>query len=80
MTLGPARRSVTMPTFLSLSRWRERVGRLVDGEDAEVVDAAVAAAEGVQHQDAGGVGEGLQDVGAGFGLDGIHIHTHIHNV
>ena len=42
---------------------------------AQVVDAMVAAAEGFEDEDSGGVGEGLEDVGAGLGLFSVHAFT-----
>jgi hypothetical protein len=50
-------------------------GQGAGGKGAQFVDAVVALVERVQDEDARGVGNGLENVGPGFGLFGIHICT-----
>ena len=75
---APFRDDADFLEFLQMAGNGRLAGR---GEAAEVVDAAIAAAQRVQHQDAGRVGEGLQEIGAGFGLGGVHginIYTYVY--
>ena len=69
---APFRDDAGLLELVQMAREGGQGGR---GQPAEVVDAVILAAQGVQDQDAGGVGEGFEDVGAGFGLGGVHICT-----